>query len=220
MKRIDGRRWLDGRLGVLTLGLCTLMVGLMTGCDASVAPAVEESERDAARRLAEMELVESVEMTIVNPGAAKEELYFLHVTLDTDSPVRLPEAFHVLGMRSDGTVARMEDSGLHGDEWAGDGIYSAQVDRACLEDLDTSAWMGKDIISLTLTCEIDFISPGAECEGEGVCPESASRSFLWGLIEYEVDVVTCWCFQGCDVDIEFSLGKDDPAPSTSLLEPI
>lgn len=188
-----------------------LMAALGTGCDAGVVSTAETSTEGKSALLAEWQLVESVEMSIVNPGSAKDEQFILHVSLDTSAPVRWPEAFHILGMRTNGGVTRMEDSGLNGDTMAGDGVFSAQVDRSCIENLDTSPWMGKDIISLTLTCEIDFISPGAECEGEGICPESSSRSFLWGLIEYDVDVVTCWCFQGCDVDIELSFGKEDPA---------
>lgn len=197
-----------------------LITGLGTGCDAGVVSTTEAAADDDSSRLAEIELVESVEMSIVNPGSAKEEQYVLHISMDTKAPVRWPEAFHVLGMRADGDVARMEDNGLNGDAFAGDGVFSARVDRSCIENLDTSSWTGKDIISLTLTCEVDFISPGAVCEGEGVCPESSSRSFLWGLIEYDVDVVTCWCFQGCDVDIEFSLGKEDPVTMVSTLKPL
>jgi len=185
-----------------------------------VDPFTETALEDATKHLSEMELVQAVEMTIENPGSAKEEQYVLHVTLNPEAPLRRPEAFHILGMRNDGGVTRLEDNGVKEDDLAGDGTYSARVDRSCLEGLDTSQWLGKDIISLTLSCGIDFISPGAECAGEGICPESASRSLLWGLIEYEVDVVTCWCFEGCDVDIEFSLGKLDPAPALPSHEPL
>lgn len=215
MKRIDQGLQAGGWLTLLAL-----ILGLGTGCDATVNSFTETTPENATRHLSEMDLVKAVEMTIDNPGSAKEEQYVLHVTLNTEAPLRWPEAFHILGMQNDGGVTRLEDNGMKEDVLAGDRTYSAKVDRSCLEGLDTSQWVGKDIISLTLSCEIDFISPGAECEGEGVCPESASRSFLWGLIEYEVDVVTCWCFQGCNVEFELSLGKVDPAPAIPSYEPI
>ena len=215
MRRIDRGRHAGGWLALLAL-----ILGLGTGCEAAVDPFTETALEDATKHLSEMELVQAVEMTIENPGSAKEEQYVLHVTLNPEAPLRRPEAFHILGMRNDGGVTRLEDNGVKEDDLAGDGTYSARVDRSCLEGLDTSQWLGKDIISLTLSCGIDFISPRAECAGEGICPESASRSLLWGLIEYEVDVVICWCFERCDVDIEFSLGKLDPAPALPSHEPL
>jgi len=204
------------RTGWLTV--LTLMLVIGTGCDTGFGGPAELQPEEATQRLADMDVVESVEMTIANPGSAKDERLTLEVTLRPEEAVRYPEAFHVLGMRNDGEVALLQDSGSGADAIAGDGVFSAYVDRSCIEEMDTSAWAGKDIISLTLTCEIDFISPGAECEGEGVCPETASRSFLWGLIEYEVDVFTCWCFQGCSADVEFSFGKD-VSTSTVPFEP-
>jgi len=187
----------------------TLMMMLWTGCDAGSSALEGPSDPDAVTVLSGMDFVESVEMTVLNPGSAKEEKLALRVRMDDAAPIRYPEAFNILGMRTDGSVARMEDSGTGADEFAGDGVYSAWVDRSCLDDGSVPEWAGKDIIEFSLSCDVDFIAPGSECEGEGVCPESASRSFLWGLIEYDVDVVTCWCFQGCTAEFKFSLGKDD-----------
>ena len=192
--------------------VCALVLVLGTGCDAGALTTSGAEPESGVAVLASMDFVESVEMTVENPGSAKEERFILEIRVDESAGIRYPEAFNVLGMRNDGSVTRMADTGQGIDAMAGDGVYSAYVDRSCLENDSIDRFAGKDIVKFTLTCEIDFVSPGEECEGEGVCPESASRSWLWGLIEYEVDVVTCWCFQGCDVDIEFSLGKDDPNP--------
>ena len=189
--------------------LFALILVLGTGCDAGALPPAEATSPNAVAALASMDFVESVEMTVENPGSAKDERFILEIQVNESADIRYPEAFNVLGMRNDGSVTRMVDSGSGVDAQAGDGIFSAYVDRSCLEADTIEQYAGKDIVKFTLTCEIDFVSPGESCEGEGVCPESASRSWLWGLIEYEVDVVTCWCFQGCDVDVEFSLGKDD-----------
>ncbi len=205
-------------LPILTIALMTLW----TGCNAGSLSSAETDPSAEVATLASMEIIESVEMTILNPGSAKEEQFVLSIALDQNAGVRYPEAFHILGMQEDGSVTLMEDTGVRFDAVAGDGIYSAPVDRSCLEEdtykdiagLDVA---GKDFLKLTLTCEVDFVSPGEVCDGHGECPDTASRSFLWGLIEYDVDVVTCWCFMGCDVDVEFSFGKDEqPTGDASL----
>lgn len=171
------------------------------GCDAAdVGP-----EPDPVATLAGMDIVERVELTVMRPGSAQNEAYVLEVTLDPDAQIRYPEAFRVFGMDSDGKATLLRDEGSGHDRIAGDRIYTAPVDRSCLEEGALDAWAGKDIVKVTLTCSVEFIAPGDECPGEGICPDTATRSFLWGLIEYDVDVVTCWCFDGCDVDFEFSL---------------
>ncbi len=193
----------------------TLMMCIWTGCDAGSSALEKPTDPDATALLATMDFVESVEMTVLNPGSGKEEQLILHVQMDETAKIRYPEAFNILGMREDGSVARMEDNGTGADAVAGDGLYSAWVDRSCLEDGSLPETVGKDIMEFTLSCDVSFIAPGSECEGEGVCPESDSRSFLWGLIEYDVDVVTCWCFQGCTAEFKFSLGKDEAYSNAS-----
>jgi hypothetical protein len=34
-------------------------------------------------------------------------------------------------------------------------------------------------------------------------PDTAHRSFFWGLIEYDTEVVLCFCLTECDIDINF-----------------
>ena len=210
MKTIQNALQPVGWMAVVTLMMC-----FWTGCDTGSSAMDEPLDPAGASLLAEMDFVESVEMTVLNPGSAKDEQLILHVQMDETARIRYPEAFHILGMRNDGSVARMEDNGLGADAVAGDGLYSAQVDRSCLEDGSLPEAAGKDILEFTLSCDVNFIAPGSECAGEGVCPETDSRSFLWGLIEYDVDVVTCWCFQGCTAEFKVSLGKDD----TSMIHP-
>ena len=173
----------------------------LIGCDAAdVHPGP-----DPVATLAGMDIVERVDLTVMQPGSADDEAYVLEVTLDPEAQIRYPEAFRVFGMRTDGASTLLTDGGSGHDRAAGDRIYTAQVDRSCLEEGALDAFAGKDIVKVTLTCSVEFIAPGDECPGEGICPDTATRSFLWGLIEYDVDVVTCWCFDGCDVDFEFSL---------------
>ncbi|MDA0379120.1 MAG: hypothetical protein O2899_06470 [Bacteroidetes bacterium] len=182
--------------------LAVLMVGALVG--AGCESAGVEPGGDPVATLASMDLVRSVDMTIENMGSGKEEAYVLEITLEPDARVRYPAAFQVFGMKDNGQVAILEDTGTGDDRVAGDLVYTARVDRSCLQDNQLQRLAGKETPKVTLTCEVDFISPGQECPGHGVCPETAERSFLWGLIEYEVDVVTCWCFQGCGLEIEFS----------------
>lgn len=185
----------------ILIALFTLACTLAgTGCESA---GIEPGE-DPVATLASMDLVQSVDMTILRPGTGKEEAYVLEVTLQPDARVRFPEAFRVFGMKDDGQMAVLEDNGQGDDLVAGDLIYTARVDRSCLEDSTLDAMAAKTGPTLSLTCEVDFISPGEECPGHGVCPETAERSFLWGLIEYEVEVVTCWCFQGCSAELELS----------------
>lgn len=186
------------RISLFALACLGVLVG--TGCEsAGVQPGP-----DPVATLASMDLVQSVDMTILRPEAGKEEAYLLQITLDPDAPVRFPEAFQVFGMKDDGQMATLEDNGQGDDLVAGDLIYTARVDRSCLEEGTLDAMAAKAGPEISLTCDVDFISPGEECPGYGVCPETAERSFLWGLIEYEVDVFTCWCFQGCSAEFKLS----------------
>lgn len=195
-----------GRLGLLPI-LPLLIVGLaLVGCDSAPLDAAPHgTELRETTSLAAIDFVDQVAMTVEKVGPSKEEVNTLHITLKPDSGIRYPEAFRILGMSEKGEAVIMRDDGAGDDLIAGDLTYSARVDRSCLEtDLSTEL-AGKDILSFTLSCDFDFIAPGEECEGYGVCEETASRSFLWGLIEYDVDVVTCWCFLGCEAEFEFKL---------------
>lgn len=51
------------------------------------------------------------------------------------------------------------------------------------------------------SCKLEFVGPGEKCGSYGTCPETAHRSFLWGLIEYDTDIVLCWCLTECDVSL-------------------
>jgi hypothetical protein len=53
------------------------------------------------------------------------------------------------------------------------------------------------------SCKIEFAGPGQQCGSYGTCPDTAQRSFFWGLIEYETEVVLCFCLTECDIDITF-----------------
>jgi len=51
------------------------------------------------------------------------------------------------------------------------------------------------------SCKIEFVGPGEKCGDYGTCPETAHRSFLWGLIEYDTEIVLCWCLVECDISL-------------------
>lgn len=196
-----------------------IMMGVLgTGCDSQgLSPA-----SPGAAALADLDVIEEVRMSVIPEASGKEEQFRLEVAVSPSAMLRYPEAFNAFGLRTEGGITRLEDSGSGADLVKGDRVFSAWVDESCLSDEKALDAAAKDV-SLTLSCDVSFISPGEECPGHGICPESAERSFLWGLIEYEVDVVTCWCFEGCNVDVEVSWGKtsdstppfSEPGPSSS-----
>ena len=188
-----------------------LFLGIaIVGCDSAsldTGPhdAVTGTPTSISASLQALDFVEQVTMTVQQNSPAKEDINTLHITLKPDVAIRYPKAFRILGMSESGNAITMRDDGQGGDAYEGDYTYSARVDRSCLESGLPATLAGKDILSFTLTCDFDFISPGESCAGHGICEETASRSFLWGLIEYDVDVVTCWCFLGCEAEFEVKI---------------
>ncbi len=51
------------------------------------------------------------------------------------------------------------------------------------------------------SCKLEFVGPGEKCGSYGTCPETAHRSFLWGLVEYDTRIVLCWCLTECDISL-------------------
>ena len=206
VNRLLNRRYLRD----CQLGLWGLFLGigiLFTGCDAAIADSGTRQPAEAVEALNAHELIQTMEMSPL-PVADNEETeqYVLRVQLSEIEGVRYPLAFNMLGATSHSPSSMVHDDGTGYDAIAGDLIYSGVVTQSCDELQIPEGMSGKDIISITVSCEGDFITPGEECEGEGVCPETAERSFLWGLIEYETDVVVCWCGFSCDYEVSLDLG--------------
>lgn len=136
------------------------------------------------------------------PVAAKtpdgEQQMLLEVTFDPDAGIRLPEAVNVLPQTRGGSATAIWDNGLGVDRVAGDGIFTAVVPRGCVPTDDTAAKSG----DIGWSCKVVFVPPGETCGVWGECPERTERSFLWGLIEYETDVVFCFCLIDCDFELK------------------
>ena len=194
-------RWTGFRHCLMTL---TLAAGiLLSGCDTTGANE-EENVMDA---LTSIELIESMEMSPLPAGENEDvQEYVLRVKLKNVEGIKYPEAINLLGTATHTPSSLVFDDGSAFDVVAGDLIFTGVVTESCSEIMIPEGLGAKDIIKITLSCEGDFISPGDECEGHGICPETSQRSFLWGLIEYETNVSVCWCGFSCDYDISIELG--------------
>jgi hypothetical protein len=143
----------------------------------------------------------AVSRATVTPAAGKDGRmeYLLRVEIDRDRRrLRLPGGINVLGRRSGSSNAVIFDDGRGVDRVAGDGIYSGIIDDGCIPESGSSTGpaAGKDV---EVTCSIDFVGPGETCGSWGECPERVHRSWLWGLIEYDVDILFCFCLDSCDI---------------------
>ncbi len=179
----------------------SLFAIIFTGCDSSGLNKAE----DTVAELNALDLVDTVEMTQLKTKKGEEKEFLLEVTLREEEEVRYPDAINLLGLSKDMPSTLLTDDGLGMDSMAGDRIYSGIVPESCIPGGIPPEHANKDIITITFTCDWDLIRPGEECEGHGTCPSTAERSWLWGLIRYETNVVTCWCRGECDVELEFSL---------------
>jgi len=181
--------------------LAGLSVINLAGCDSSGLSEVD----DAVAELNALDLVETVQMTQLLTEKEEEKEFLLEVTLREEETVRYPDAINLLGLSHEMPSTLLADDGLGMDVKAGDRIYSGIVPESCVPGGIPAEYASKDIIKITIACDWDLIRPGEECEGYGTCPSTAQRSWLWGLISYETNVVTCWCRGECNVELEFSL---------------
>ena len=200
-RRTVAYRWTGFGPCLMTL---SLTVGLfLSGCD-TIGANDEESAMDV---FTSIDLIESMEMSPLPVGENEDvQEYVLRVKLKNVEGIKYPEAINLLGATTHTPSSLVFDDGSAFDVAAGDLIFTGVVTESCSEIAIPEGIGGKDIIKIKLSCEGDFISPGDDCEGHGTCPETAQRSFLWGLIEYETDVSVCWCGFSCDYDISIELG--------------
>ena len=201
----DGCKQRHHRTGIqqyLILGF--LGVGMiLSGCDSAGA----HDEKSAIDALTSIDLIESMEMSPLPPGDDQDvQEYVLSVQFKNVNGIKYPEAINLLGATAHTPTSLVFDDGTGYDISPGDLIFTGVVTEACSDLLIPEGVSSKDIIKIKLSCDGDFIAPGEECEGHGICPETAQRSFLWGLIEYETDVTVCWCGFSCDYDISIELG--------------
>jgi hypothetical protein len=183
-------------------GVCLIVLGI-TGCDASAL-----SDKDEAMdSLTSIDLIESMVMRplpVKEEGAVQE--FVLEVTMKSTDTVAYPDVINLLAASDKMPASLIYDDGTGYDKTPNDLIFTGVVTEACAPfDLPAGA-AAKEIFSIKITCSGDFIRPGEDCEGYGVCPEEVSRSFLWGLIEYDTSVAVCWCGIECSYDIEFKIG--------------
>lgn len=158
---------------------------------------------EALDMLRSLDLVESTYMTALGPNENGEIDYLLEVVLRDVEAIEYPDAVNILGLVDGMPSTLISDDGTGVDAVALDRIYSGIVPESCLAAGIPDERAGKGF-KITMSCDWTFISPGDDCAGYGTCPETAHRSFLCGLIEYDTNVVTCWCRGECAFDVEFS----------------
>ncbi|MDA1027681.1 MAG: hypothetical protein O3B41_01325 [Bacteroidetes bacterium] len=200
-KRIDSHFRLKG-IG-LASSLFLLCLGLV-GCDASAATDLS----DPVDSLTSTNLIESMVMTpIPSRDGSLEQEYVLEVTMKSTTEVSYPEVINLLGATEKMPASLIYDDGSGYDKTPGDLVFTGVVTEACAPFDLPKGVAAKDIFFVKVTCSGDFIRPGEECEGYGICPEQTSRSFLWGLIEYDTSVALCWCGFECSYELGLKFGK-------------
>ena len=177
---------------------------LFAGCDASSLG----DEREAVTSLSSIELIESMVMTpIPKVDESAEQEYLLKVTMKPSDDIQYPDVINLLGMSENMPASLIYDDGTGYDQTPNDLVFTGVVLEACSPYKIPEGVAAKEIFSISISCEGDFILPGQECEGHGICPEEVSWSLLWGLIEYDTSVAVCWCGIQCSFEVEFKLGK-------------
>lgn len=165
-----------------------------SGCDSSAL--VETPPTEHLKSV----ISSSVRSVSVRPviGKSGKNNFVLKITFDnSDSRLRLPDGINILSRRKGSPNVVIYDDGKKFDAHAGDGVYSGIVPHGCLPRGHKSRIVyGK---TLELSCKFEFVGPGEECGGFGECPERVHRSLLWGLIEYETNIIFCVCIVDCEL---------------------
>jgi len=175
-----------------------------SACDASNLG----DEQEVVTSLSSIELIESMVMTpIPKADEEAEQEYLLKVTMKPRDDIQYPDVINLLGMSENMPASLIYDDGSGYDQAPNDLVFTGVVLEACSPYKIPEGVAGKDIFSISISCEGDFLLPGQECEGHGICPEEVSRSLLWGLIEYDTSVAVCWCGFQCSFEVEFKIGK-------------
>ena len=176
------------------IALFLFLCAMTLGCDATndvAGPGPEQIKTLVSS------LVESV-TSIPVVGDSGEVAYLLKIQLRKNpNRVVLPEAINILSHVEGLENIAVYDDGTGVDETANDGVYTGIVPEACIDE--SGAPLHKTEKAGVSACTIEFVGPGERCGKFGICPSTAHRSFLWGLIEYDVDVVLCFCIIECDL---------------------
>ncbi|GMQ81689.1 MAG: hypothetical protein BMS9Abin05_1124 [Rhodothermia bacterium] len=172
------------------------VLGLLTlaACDSSAI------RGDLSPEEMESIITQSVREFKVSPRTSKSGTpeYLLTIKFDKDNPsLRLPSGINIMGRRKRAPNVVIYDDGKGFDDRAGDGVYSGIVPNGCVPAGPTARERASK--RLVFSCTFEFVGPGGECGGFGTCPDRVHRSLLWGLIEYDTDILFCVCIAECEV---------------------
>ncbi len=177
---------------IFLMGVFALLT--LAACDST------EIRRDIIPEEMESLISQSVREFKVSPLTSKSGTpeYLLTIKFDKDNPrLRLPDGINIMGRRKRAPNVVIYDDGKGLDDRAGDGIYSGIVPNGCVPAGPTARERASK--KLEFSCTFEFVGPGSECGGFGRCPGRVHRSFLWGLIEYDTDILFCVCIVECEV---------------------
>lgn len=179
------------------LHLTVIALFSFTGCDSSSL--VEPPSTEHLKSV----LSSSVRSVSIRPviGKSGNKNFLLKMEFDKrGSRLRLPDGINILSRRKGSPNVVIYDDGKKFDARAGDGIYSGIVPDGCMPRTRAGHLAyGKEI---GITCKFEFVGPGEECGSWGECPERVHRSLLWGLIEYDTDILFCVCLVDCELSNE------------------
>lgn len=179
------------------LGLMvTLITYSLTGCDGADSGMTQESSNVVPISETTSLSATDIDFARVVPFISKsgESKLLLRVGLKNSSRWRNRlGGLRILSKTKDEKPIIIRDDGKNGDARASDGIFSGYITDGCIPEItDTSA--GK---KFGWECTVLFVGPGHECGEFGECPERVHRSFFWGLIEYDTNIVFCVCLSEC-----------------------
>jgi hypothetical protein len=173
---------------IFPLLLC-LVFAACDSTDPAAGPVEEELVAFAASHIEEVN---------VTPIAGKESSEFrieLKVRGGLDG-VRLPDAINILAQGPGLENVAIFDDGRGIDRKGRDGVYTGVIPSDCIAG-STTRGGGAVMPRFKIGCKVQIVGPGGVCGEWGKCPESVHRSLLWGLIEYDTDVVVCVCLIEC-----------------------
>lgn len=141
--------------------------------------------------------VQEFKMRPVTSKSGKQQYLLTIAFKKNNAHLRLPDGINIMSRRKRSPNVVIYDDGKGFDSQAGDGIYSGIVPDRCIPAGPAAGDRASKKVEIS--CSFAFVGPGKECGDFGTCPERVHRSWLWGLIQYDVDIVICFCLIDCEI---------------------
>jgi len=175
-----------------------LIAAVLSGCDSSNFES-DPDDRPDAQHLSQI-AADAVQAVTVSPviGKSGQTEFLLNIQFRKNRRgLRLPKGLNILSRRKGDPNIVIYDDGFQFDDRAGDGLYTGIIPDGCMPNDATIRTTAAK--KLDFTCTFEFVGPGQACGEFGECPDRVHRSLLWGLIQYETDILFCVCIVECEV---------------------